>query len=542
MGALHIQQKAQSDYLFHIEQVQGVRSLEKYQKDIVRAIQDNDRVVIRSCHDLGKTFIMAKIVLALTSIFPGAKVITTAPTFNQVKRLLWSEIRAGWKRSKYPLGGEMLHTEWKIEEDWFALGFTSKGDADASEGQGTSSGFQGFHGKLVVILFDEATGISKQIWNQAEGMMTSALVKFIAIGNPTSRSSQFFQCFKDPSWHKMKLSCFDSPNLIANGITNLGLLQEEISAIKLLSDADKELRLKSYIVVQPQLLTLKAVVGAALKWGLEHPLFISKMLGDFPEEDENTIIPLGIVEKSQQRWENMKETTHAAKVLPMVRVIGVDCARFGPDKTVIVMIEDDFHSKTERMPMSSIPDIVGAVTAMINSTVQCHREEILVDGTGLGAGVVDGLRENVINSIIRKNVVIREINNGAAPDSPSDPEDKQKEDRQHYFNLKAKMFDLLADSLKKDLAVMPEEIYLEELPTLLYRFTPKGQLAIESKEDYKKRTGLGSPDDSDALALANFGRVDNGNIGTFTVEMTSQATARPRRPPFAGGLRRGDPW
>jgi len=89
----------------------------------------------------------------------------------------------------------MLNVEWKISPDWFALGTSPKDDAGSGEGQGTGSRFQGFHGDMVVIIFDEATGVHPKRWVQAEGMLTSANTKFIAIGNPTSRSSEFFKCF-----------------------------------------------------------------------------------------------------------------------------------------------------------------------------------------------------------------------------------------------------------------------------------------------------------------------------------------------------------
>lgn len=529
--------RAQLEPLFHVEQVQGCTTLEEYQKKILQAIVDNDRVCIRSPHDVGKTFLMAKVVLWFCSSFPGAKVITTAPTYNQVKRLLWSEIRAGWKKSKYPLGGEMLMTEWKISEDWFAVGFTGKGDKDAGEGQGTASSFQGFHAPHILILFDEATGIARAIWNQVEGMLTSAHVKFVAIGNPTSRQSEFFKCFKDPAWHKIKITCFDSPNLKANGINHLADLEDEVSRIKSLNDEGKESALKAYNVIQPQLLTTKACVLAALKWGLKHPLFVAKFLGEFPEEDDNVIISLGDVEKAQIRWQNMKDTTHAyAPSNVFSRTIGVDCARYGPDKTVIVMLEDNYMVKREVMAKSATTEITGAVTAMMMNRKRVAHEEILVDGTGLGAGVVDELIANISDNTLRSSVSIREIHFGAGFDPSSNTYD---EDRKHYFNLKAKMFKLLGDSLRSDLAIMPEQVYLEELPTIIYHFTTKGQLAIESKDDYKARTGLGSPDDSDALALANFGRVDTGNVGRFTEKMTK---LREASKPHAAGIREGNNW
>ncbi len=507
--------RCKSDPIFHIEEIQGCETLEAYQKRIIRAIWEHDRTSIRSCHDMGKTFVAARVVLAFGSTFEDSKIITTAPTFNQVKRLLWSEIRSGFRKSKYPLGGEMLTTEWKMTDDWFALGFTSRGDGGDSDGQGTASGFQGFHAKHILILFDEATGIPRSIWNQVEGMLTSANVKFVAIGNPTSRQSEFFKCFRDPGWHKLKLSCFDSPNLIASGITDTELLKDEVKLVKSMPDEEAQLRLSSYKVVKPQLLATKWVVSMAIKWGITHPLFVSKVLGDFPEEDDNVLMSLGAVERAQIRWENLPELQKKPGMACTTRSVGVDCARYGPDKTVITMLEDNVQTFRKVLPKTSIPEIIGEVTGLMMTLPRVKREVIVVDGTGLGGGVVDGLLLNVGgDKPLRSNVEIREIQFGAGCDD--------EESKKDFINIKAHMYSELSKGIE-DLAIMPESIYLEELPTIIYRFTPKGQMAIESKDEYKTRTGMGSPDDSDALAMANFGRVNIGAAGVFTRDLIAKS-------------------
>lgn len=541
-------QRAQSDPAFHVEHIQGVKRLETYQSQILEAIAKYDRVCIRSPHDVGKTFLMARVVLWFGSSFPQSKIITTAPTHNQVKRLLWSEIRTGWKKSKTPLGGEMLMTEWKLEEDWFAVGFTSKGDKDSGEGQGTASGFQGFHAPYILIIFDEATGIPRHIWNQVEGMLTSAHVKFVCIGNPTSRQSEFFKCFKDPAWHKIKISCFDSENLKANGIKHMADLEDEIAMVRALSDEDKEARLSSYVVVRPQLLTCKAVVAAAIKWGITHPLFVAKFLGDFPEEGENSLITLGDVEKAQLRWQERYMGRKNEEMIPYKdphgRYVGVDCAGYGPDKIVVVMIEDNLQVKRITIPKTSenlTGAIVGEITKLFNQRYRVPVEKILIDGTGgYGMGVIDGLRENQklkdkqTVPTLRSNILISDINFGGGFDD--------EEDKKHYTNQKAKMYKLLGDALKEDLHLMQDQVYLEELPNILYSLNKKGQLMIESKEDYKSRTGMGSPDDSDAIALANYGRVDNQGVGEFTRTMMESQTREDRVKPHASGLRDGDHW
>lgn len=482
-------QKLKSDPILHIKEMQGVDSLEEYQERICKAIAEHERVVVSACHSIGKTFTLAKIVLWFMSTFEQSKVITTAPTFNQVKNLLWAEIRSGWKNSRSSLGGEMLTTGWKIDDDWFAIGFTSKFEANAGESQGTASSFQGFHGKHILVVFDEATGIPHQIWTQAEGLLTSgAVVRFVAIANPTSRACEFFKCFKSGSYHKIHLSCFDSPNLKANGIKDMKSLEKELVRLKALTDAKKEEELKAYKLVNPNLLSTSWVMRAALKWGVTHPLFISKVLGQFPEEDDNVLIKLGIVETAQRREnKKSKDVLH--------RSVGVDPARFGSNFTVITIIEDG--SQTFHKPMSKrdTHEISGEIINILRGLPRAKEEIVCVDGTGVGAGVIDALNEAKRTRSLDSRVSIREVHFGAA-----------STDREHYFNLKAQMYDELKLDLISDLSILPMDIYQEQLPTILYKFTSKGQLIIESKEEYTKRTGLPSPDDADSLALANYGR------------------------------------
>lgn len=489
-----------NDPVFHIEHVQGIDTLEEYHKRIAMAVAKYSRVAISACHDLGKTYIMAKIVLWFQSCHPGAICITTAPTARQVNHLLWAEIRKGFKGSRYPLGGRMLKTPyWKIDEDWYALGFSPETSASDGKTQGTDSAFQGFHGRYVLIVFDEATGIKPPIWMQAEGMLTSGNVKFVVIGNPTAKNSNFYQCFKKRMWHKINLSCFDSPNFVSNGIRDLDELRTEVDLVSSMDEAEAQERIVSYKVVQPYLLTLGWAVQMAVdEWGIDHPLFQSKVLGQFPDEDENVMFPLGLVEQANSR--DYKVDSQDA------RYIGVDPARFGSDKTVITVIEGWKVVLRDEISQKSTTFVSGRVTELVNSFARRERDLVLVDGTGIGAGVVDQLRQNKDIGVIDKGVYIYECHFGASSKDPLAPSREQEYDEKHFFNWKAKAFQKLKKDLQGKLDLGGHGVYEKELPTIIYGFDSKGRIKIESKDEYKKRTGRPSPDSSDSIALANMGR------------------------------------
>jgi len=68
------------------------------------------------------------------------------------------------------------------------------------------------------------------------------------------------------------------------------------------------------------------------------------------------------------------------------------------------------------------------------------------------------------------------------------------------------MYNDLAQALKNELRLRKDSVYNSQLPTIKYKFNSSGKMIIESKDDYKARTGKPSPDESDSLAMANFAR------------------------------------
>lgn len=502
---------AKSNPVFHIEQIQGTNTATTYQKQIAQHLARFPRVAVRSCHGVGKTWLAARLVAWFLPTFYNSKVLTTAPTGRQVKKLLWSEIHSAHMRSRYPLGGQVLTTEWNITPEWFAIGYSPQREAESKAD--IASAFQGFHAGKTLFVLDEATGVRKQIWDQLEGMTTGAFYRVFAIANPTSKSSEFYNCFHGPKaklWKQCKLDCFDSPNVRANNILTLVDLERELERLDSLSIDEAIHTIQSYKFVQPDLLTLQWVMERAKEWSTSHPLFLSKVLAEFPDEDEQAMFTLSLISQCASReYQLRKKITR--------RCIGVDPARFGTDKTVITVLEDNVYLERIALTKRRTTEVAGTVINMIRNYaiddqrdgVEVENTVVAVDGTGIGAGVVDALDEAVKAKRIVARVV--EVHFGAGPGDPNDRNKANQDwDREHYANLKAKMFDRLAQSMRKDL-VFPRddtycEVYQDQLPTIHYRFDSKGRLIIESKDEYKRRTGRTSPDESDSLALANHAR------------------------------------
>lgn len=523
------------DPVFWAEEVLGVLSFEEYQKQLFYDVLDYDRIAVKATHSTGKTWLMARVALWFFYMYRNSIVITTAPTYRQVKSLLWGEIRDAFKSAPLDLGGRILDTELKLSDKHYMMGFSPKNSATSGSKEQQGSSFQGFHSENVLVIFDEATGVTPDVWTMAEGLMTSgATVKFVAIGNPTTRNCTFFSCFSDPSWHKIQISCFDSPNLIENGLTGKDLLAEEIDHLATLNDSERIARIQKYKKPVPHLLTAQFVVPYVMKHGFDHPLVLSKVFGEFPLNDDDVLVQFDDVLKAQQR-----EIPHDPT---SVRYIGVDVARGGGDKTVITDMEGwkqmsvDIYNKRDLMFIS------GLVLNKINE--QEKRNTIVtIDATGLGSGVLDRLLEEQRAGKIGKNVNIVELHFGSTvmnigfdkPGASKSLKEQEKSDRKRYSKVKAKMFDHLATDLKNNIDLLPESVYLEELPTIKYSIDGGGRIVIESKKDYKGRTGNSSPDVSDSLAIANFGRYVNPTAGSFSKQdpakpIVKQDKRKPRKP------------
>ena len=114
--------------------VLGVKLWDK-QQEVLAALPDHRRVAVKSGNGLGKGFSAAVAVLWFLHCHNPAIVLSTAPTFRQVRHILWRQIRRLYRPAKEKLDGKMLDTRWELAEDRYAMGLS----ADSADE------FQGFH-------------------------------------------------------------------------------------------------------------------------------------------------------------------------------------------------------------------------------------------------------------------------------------------------------------------------------------------------------------------------------------------------------------
>jgi hypothetical protein len=479
-AALDVVRRSREDSVFYIEKVLGEKPW-SIQKQIAESVQTNKRTAVKSCHGAGKSYIAARLTVHFLQNFANSVVLTTAPSFQQVQDVLWKEIRLAWKRAnKDIVCGRLLEGQPRLEIDktWFAHGFATD-DPD---------NFQGTHGPHVLIIFDEACGISPRIWESLDGNLSSEHVRFLAIGNPIDPSNSFFdECASDAT-NVITISAFDTPNFTAYGVCDAdiqaGTWKEKVTGP----------------LPYPELVTPEWAADALAKHGHESAYYQSRVLGEFPQQSTDSLIWMSWVTRAKQL-----NKTRVPSTVTEVNV-GVDVARTGDDETVISAFA--WHQDTPHQVMirtASQQDTEATGDQCITAAKDLHDQypkaiiTFRVDADGLGAGVFDKLRRFQRDN--RKDYAwlkVHEVRNGAKPRSP-----------EAFLNMRAEMW-WATRKLFEDgrVGLMDDPLQESQLVGIKFRHTPgRDQVQIERKDEMKKR-GLKSPDRADALmmALAKVGR------------------------------------
>lgn len=471
--AARVIDRAKNDPVWWVESVLGDKLWQR-QKDILESVRDNSETSVRSSHGIGKSFCASRAALWFLYNHINSVVITTAPGRRQVRGILWKEIRSAHRKARIPLGGRVLTQELELTEEWFAWGFTApEYDPDR---------FQGFHAENILVIVDEASGVSPIIFDEGvQSVLSSSGSRLLMIGNPTNPSGEFARSFKDPGVSKIAISAFDTPNF-----TTFGITQRDI-------ERDSWQKKITGPLPNPKLIEPAWVAKRWRRWGRSttSPNYMSRVLGMFPEVSSDTLFPLHWIEAAQAR--DLEPQADDANQL------GVDVARFGTDESVICHRKGPVARIVFAQQGLDTRATTGQVIAIRDRT---HATISNVDVIGIGAGVVDGLNE--------VGEPVEAINVGAAP-----------VDKEHFVNARAEYFWFLRGLFERgeiDIDPADEEL-ASQLASMKFAYDAKGRILIESKQDAKKR-GMESPDRADALMLAFAGpqQVDELKVNMHRLE------------------------
>lgn len=424
---------------------------------ILRALDvPNARVAVKGCHSSGKTHCAAAAVQWWADTQGIA--VTTAPTGDQVERLLWGEIRRTRPLARRKLPGTLLTTELKIDAEHYAFG--------RSTDQGVR--FQGLHGNVLVVI-DEAPGVQPDILEAIEGIAAGGDVRVLMIGNPTIPSGPFYDAFTSnrSRWTTFSIDAFTTPNLrslFPDGVE--GKRDDELYAVlAALSDADLDAN------VRPYLTTRKWVKEHYEEWGPNDPRYIARVRATFPLNADVMLIPL--------LWAERAKRPPVAEDAPITA--GIDVAGPGEDETVLVLRRGGEVLKVQAWGQ---PDPRGPVAAALEEWGGKQKVKLLnVDSAGIG--YYFGLHFRDLGYTVRL------VNVGA-----------EARNKRRFANLRAELYWRLRTWFEDDdVAGLTDETTIGQLASIHYAHDNRGRVQIEKKEDAKKR-GVDSPDRAEALMLA----------------------------------------
>lgn len=396
---------------------------------------------------------------------PGqAIVVSTAPTYAQVNKILWEEIRkhhSNASRGEYPMPGRVTQAdEWKLG-DGQIVGFGRK------PAKGDRHSFHGIHRRYVLALLDEACGIPEEIWTGVEAITTNVGCRILAIGNPDDINTDFGKNFTEPKtahlWHRISIPAHSTPNFTGEPVPRL--LNEVLVSRDWVAERKDD-------------------------WGEKDPRYISKVMAEFPKESMSSLFSPSLIADAIDE--------PPAPALYSVLRLGVDVARFGSDKTVVV----SYSGVTAKIEESwSGTDTVSSAHKVLQIAERLKEErkapwvEIRVDAVGLGAGVVDTLNARAM-LLPEAWFTVYEMHGSAAP--PVNVGGSVY----GFYNARAYWFEQLRQKMRNGSVnlVDPDELLADDLKMVFYSFK-NGRLLIASKEDMRKEYGR-SPDYADALTYA----------------------------------------
>jgi hypothetical protein len=426
---------------------------------------DTARLAIASGRGIGKSALVSWLTIWMLSSRIGSTTIVSANSEAQLRSVTWAEITKWLAMSLNSHWFEIAATrimpaKWLTElvERDLKKGtryWSVEGRLWSEENPDAYAGVHNFDG--VMLIFDEASGIPDSIWSVSDGFFTENTPHrfHLAFSNPRRNTGYFYETFhsKRAFWTTRVIDARDVEG------TDKNLYQRIID-----------------------------------EYGPDSYQASVEVYGNFPSEGDDQFIGSTLVDDA------VKRTPARDATAPIV--IGVDPARFGADATVIAVRQGRDILELRRHRGADTMEVAGHV---IDAIEQYKPALVCIDEGGLGAGVVDRLKE--------QRYKIRGVNFG-----------NKAKNQTMWGNKRAEMWGAMRDWLKT--GHIPSDRFLKtDLISPRTKPDSKGTLFLESKKDMKAR-GLASPDAADAIAVTfafpvastdpRLSRVDNRRVSGYS--------------------------
>lgn len=395
-----------------------------------------------SGHGIGKSALVAWIILWAISTFEDTKGVVTANTENQLKTKTWAEVskwhRLFVARELFKMTATALFAQDPLHERTWRIDMVPWSERN-------TEAFAGLHnqGKRIIVIFDEASAIPDIIWEVTEGALTDADTQIIwcSFGNPTRNKGRFRDCFPGGKFaHRWISDAIDSRSVRISNKEQMARWVED--------------------------------------YGEDSDFVRVRVRGVFPRVDAESFISFEAASSAVLR--EVQPQSGAV-------VLGVDVGRFGDDPSVIYPRCGRDASSREVEIFYGL-DTMTFAARVANTFLRLHATVAMVDSGGVGGGVVDRLRQLQIPVI--------EVDFGSKPDDFNN-------NGVRYANKRAEIWGGLRDWLPSgSIASIQcgENITLvDELTGPTYGLNKQEAIQLESKKEMRSR-GVPSPNVADALA------------------------------------------
>ena len=456
----------------------GTDGLATYQDEILTELVAKRRASARGPHGLGKTTIAAMTVLWFATTRDAAgidwKAITTAGAWRQLTRYLWPEIhkwapRIRWdKIGRRPLvdGRELLEQMLKLQH---GEAFPVASDDPAL--------IEGAHADSLLYVYDESKAIPAGVFDAVEGAFSGAKPAglpeafALALSTPGEPQGRFYEI------HTRR------PGLEDWWVRHV-TLAEAIKAGRVSADWAEQRK---------------------TQWGEASAVYANRVLGEFHSSDDDSVIPLAWVEAAIARHKVWVDQGRPPK-LGFPRRVGVDVARSGSDETVLAIRQGPVIDELRRTRREDTMQTAGRVTGLLHTT-NLERVIPVVDVIGIGAGVVDRLREQGLPVV--------------AFNASAKTEARDRTGELGFVNCRAaawwQMRELLDPANGSEVALPDDDLLVGDLTAPHWRVMSGGRIQVESKDEIRKRLGR-STDTGDAVVQAFWGGQPDKTKTTFTHE------------------------
>lgn len=422
-----------------VREVFGVEP-DAWQTDVLEAFPRCPRMAMKAAKGPGKSCCLAWIAWNFLVTRPFPKVAATSITGKTLADTLWAEM-AKWQHRSPMLQACFEWQQSRIfnkeyPETWF---MTARAWSASANSEQQADTLAGLHADYILFLLDEAGGIPDSVMATAEAALSSPIEGHLIIsGNPTHLEGPLYRaCTTEKRlWHVVEIT--GDPN-----------------------DPKRSPRI-----------SVQWAKEQIEKYGADSPWVMVNVFGRFPAASLNALVGPEDISAAQARVYQERDFARSPKIL------GVDVARFGDDKSIIFPRQGLVAFKPT--VMRGVDGIQGA-GRVSRLWEDWDADACMVDDTGgYGAAWIDCLK-----TLGRVAVPV------PFAGKPRDP---------RYFNKRAEMYFELAKWIKQDGGSIPSIPELAAaLTTTTYSFRGD-KLLIEPKDTVKERLGY-SPDEADALAI-----------------------------------------